>query len=416
MTESRSPVRLAVVLSHPTQYYSPWFRWLAAHERLTLRVFYLWDFGLATQRDPKFEHSFRWDVDLLSGYEHEFVPNISRDPGTHHFTGLRNPALTARLAAWGPQALLIFGYNWASHLRAVFWARRRGVPLVFRGDSHFIGREHPGLLRRLVLGFLYRQFAAFLPVGTANREYFTTLDVPPQRLFFAPHAVDESLFDPTRADHQRASHHLRTQLDLAPGQKVFLFAGKLVPEKQPRELLAAFLALNDARAALVFVGEGPEKPALIAATRSAGASNVHFLPFANQSEMPARLLLADLFVLPSRGVFETWGLAVNEAMHLGVPPLVSDRVGCQQDLVTPGETGWVFRHDDPSDLRTQLGAALATIRIPEAASALRARVLSRIAGYTYAHAAGGLRAALDCVLGDNFPSEAARQTKGQRDH
>ena len=49
-------------------------------------------------------------MDLLSGYEHEFVPNTARDPGTHHFGGLRNPTLTARLAAWRPTALLIFGY------------------------------------------------------------------------------------------------------------------------------------------------------------------------------------------------------------------------------------------------------------------------------------------------------------------
>jgi glycosyltransferase involved in cell wall biosynthesis len=66
--------------------------------------------------------------------------------------------------------------------------------------------------------------------------------------------------------------------------------------------------------------------------------------------MPARYLLADIFVLPSRGHYETWGLAVNEAMHLGVPCLVSDLVGCQRDLVTPGETGWVFSADDPEAL------------------------------------------------------------------
>ena len=47
-----SPRRLAVVLSHPTQYYSPWFRWLATHTDLDLHVFYLWEFGVTTQIDP----------------------------------------------------------------------------------------------------------------------------------------------------------------------------------------------------------------------------------------------------------------------------------------------------------------------------------------------------------------------------
>ena len=52
------PTRLAIVLSHPTQYYSPWFAWLSAHAPLELRVFYLWDFGVTAQRDPQFGATF----------------------------------------------------------------------------------------------------------------------------------------------------------------------------------------------------------------------------------------------------------------------------------------------------------------------------------------------------------------------
>ena len=384
--------RLAVVLSHPTQYYSPWFRWLRANTPLTFRVFYLWEFGVTAQRDAQFGTTFKWDVDLLSGYEHEFVPNTARDPGTHHFGGLRNPALTARLAAWAPTAVLLFGYKWASHLRVIAWARRRGIPLLFRGDSHFLGRGAPPLLTRLALWTLYAQFAAVLPVGAANRDYFTTLGVRPERLHFAPHAVDASRFDPGNPATLAQAAALRAQLGLAAQTHVVLFAGKLVPAKQPRELLQAFLALDAADTALLFVGDGEEKPALRELARSAPAGRVHFLSFANQSEMPARYALADIFALPSRGVYETWGLAVNEAMHLGVPALVSDRVGCQRDLVSDGVTGWVFPADDPAALRTKLATALAAIRADR--EGFRRRVLERIAGYSYAAAADGLLRAL----------------------
>ena len=169
--------RLAIVLSHPTQYYSPWFRWIRAHTPLPFRVFYLWEFGVRATRDVQFGATFKWDVDLLSGYEHEFVPNAARDPGTHHFSGLRNPTLTARLAAWRPGAVLLFGYKWASHLRTIAWARRRGVPLLFRGDSHFLGRGAPRPLTRLMLRGLYAQFAAVLA-----KEAFFSLDAPIERL------------------------------------------------------------------------------------------------------------------------------------------------------------------------------------------------------------------------------------------
>lgn len=402
--------RLAIVLSHPTQYYSPWFRWMRAHTALEFRVFYLWEFGVTAQRDPLFQTTFKWDVDLLSGYEHEFVPNTAADPGTHHFAGLRNPRLPARLTAWGPTAVLLFGYNWLSPLRALAWARLNRVPALFRGDSHLLGRGAPPPRTRLVLRTLYAQFAAFLPVGAANRDYFTTLGVPERKLFFTPHSVNHELFDPALTVHRDAAAKLRAELGLAPGTRVVLFAGKFTPAKQPVELLRAFLAIQKPDTALVFVGDGPEKAALkeLAQAATVGASapanksaaaraEVHFLPFANQTEMPARLLLADVFVLPSRGHYETWGLAVNEAMHLGVPALVSDLVGCQRDLVEDGETGWVFRAADPAALRAKLALALDAVAAPAGRERLRHAVLARIAGYTYAQTTAGLISALNAL-------------------
>ena len=381
--------RVAVVLSHPTQYYSPWFRWLRTHTPLEFRVFYLWNFGVQPRRDHCFGITFAWDVDLLSGYESEFVPNVARRPGTDRFWGLRNPELPARLAQWQPNAILLFGYAYASHLRTILWARQHGVPLVFRGDSHFLGRPTPAWHRTWLLRLLYRQFAAITYVGQANRAYFEKLGVPSTKLFFAPHTVNHEHFDAARPDYRAAAAGLRQSLGLSPETRVVLYAGKYHPEKQPLALLESFLALRPPGAALVFVGDGQERELLKARARQAPPGAVHFLPFANQSEMPARYLLADIFALPSRGLYETWGLAVNEAMHMGVPCLVSDRVGCQQDLVSDGETGWVFRADDPAHLRAKLAEALAA-DLPS----FKPRVAARIAGYRYETTTSGLLAAL----------------------
>jgi glycosyltransferase involved in cell wall biosynthesis len=384
--------RLAIVLSHPTQYYSPWFRWLRTHTALEFRVFYLWKFGVEATRDPQFEKSFAWDVDLLGGYESEFVPNVARDPGTHHFRGLRNPELTARLAAWRPDVLLLFGYAYASHLRVVAWARCHGVPLIFRGDSHLLGRPAPPWWKKSLLRTLYRQFAALTCVGAANRDYFLALGVPEKKLFFVPHSVNHEHFDPGLAGPRAAAQALRAQLGLAPGTRVVLFAGKLAAAKQPRELLEAFLALDAPGTAIIFVGDGGEKSALYDRAQAAPPGRVHFLPFANQSEMPARYLLADIFALPSSGLYETWGLAVNEAMHMGVPCLVSDRVGGQRDLVLDGETGWVCRAGDAAHLREKLAAALATP--PAQLEKIKRAVAAKISDYTYAQTTEGFLRAL----------------------
>jgi glycosyltransferase involved in cell wall biosynthesis len=386
-------VRLAAVLSHPTQYYSPWFRWVRAHTSVELRVFYLWDFGVVPRVDPNFGTPVAWDVDLLSGYESEFVPNRAAHPGAERFLGFDNPGLPRQMGAWRPDALLLFGYKWASHLRAVAWARWHRIPILFRGDSHLLGRGLPALPARLALRLLFSQFASFLYVGQANREYFAAFGVPPSRLVFAPHSVDASLFDRHHRAHRAAAGRLRADLGLEASARVVLFAGKLVAAKQPRELLEAFLGLRRAGAALVFVGDGPEKPALEERARGADVP-VRFLPFANQSEMPARYLLADLFALPSRGLYETWGLAVNEAMHMGIPCLVSDRVGCQRDLVEPGVTGWCFEAEAPGALAKGLAQALDDTASAPRREGMRAAVERRIAGYTYARTTEGLLAAL----------------------
>jgi len=383
--------RLAIILSHPVQYYSPWFRWLREHSGLEFKVFYLWDFGVTARHDPQFGTAFQWDVDLLSGYDSEFVPNIARDPGTHHFRGLDNPSLTARLAAWRPGAILLFGYNWLSPQRVIWWARRRGIPLIFRGDSHLLGRASLPFLTRMLLRFLFRQFAAFTHVGAANRDYFRALGVPDQRLFFAPHSVNSAHFNPEDAATRAATEALRTGLGLS-GKRVVLFAGKYSEAKQPVALLRAFLQVARPADALVYVGDGPEKAKLTELAGAHPSACVRFLPFANQSEMPARYLLADLFVLPSRGNYETWGLAVNEAMHLGVPCLVSELVGCQRDLVQPGETGWVFPAADPAALASVLESALRTPAAELQRLGRNARKLA--ARYTYRQTSDGLLKAL----------------------
>ena len=213
----------------------------------------------------------------------------------------------------------------------------------------------------------------------------------------APHAVDRARFDPDDAATLAAARALRDQLGLAPGTRVVLFAGKHVAAKQPALLLEAFLRLAPPRAALVFVGDGAEKPALLARAAEAPAGSVHFLPFANQSEMPARHALADTFVLPSRGAYETWGLAVNEAMHMARPCIVSDQVGCHLDLILPGETGWIFPAGDEAALAACLLTALSLP--PEELRARGRAAAAHAAAFSYENASAGLVRALHAATG-----------------
>lgn len=368
---------------------------MSQQSELNFKVWYLSDVGLRPAPDEKFGKTFAWDTDLTSGYDWELIPNMSEKPDTLRFHGLKNPGLFPRLAAERPAAILLFGYNYHTHLRLIAWARRRGTPLIFRGDSHRLGRRKLSFLKQLLLRTLYRQFAAFTYVGAANHDYFRSAGVPERKLFFAPHAVDQGLYDPARANLSSQISALRATFSLPADARVVLFAGKLIASKQPSVLLDAFLRNDFPNTILVFSGDGPEKELLEKKAKEA-SHRVRFLPFANQSEMPARYALADLFVLPSGGSYETWGLAVNEAMHLGVPCLVSDRVGCQQDLVTDGETGWVFTADQPAMLEQKLREALGQNH--EQRQHMKRAIADRIGHYTYSAATTGLRAAFASVL------------------
>ena len=401
---SRVP-RLAVVVSHPIQYHSPWFRLLAATGAVDLKVFYLWDFGVEPRFDRQFGRSIQWDIPLLDGYEHEFVANSSPDPGTHHFGGLRNPDLVERLHNWRPDAILLFGYLFRSHFDVMFSRRLRGIPMLLRGDSHELFRP-PGprsMLKRWARSALFRRFDAFLAVGAANAGYFRRSGAPESKIHFAPHCVDNERFQGAAPEAIREAAEWRRQMGIAENSPVVLFAGKFEGKKRPLDLVKAFgVALERLRqdagpqAALLLLGSGDLEGRLRAAAGDQLNRTVFVAPFQNQSRMPCVYAACDVFVLPSYGSEETWGLAVNEAMNLGKPAIVSSHVGCGPDLVQPGETGWIFPAGDTGALADVLVHAISmdgSLRAKMGAAARR-----RVSAYSYEAATAGLLRAVSGLV------------------
>jgi glycosyltransferase involved in cell wall biosynthesis len=118
---------------------------------------------------------------------------------------------------------------------------------------------------------------------------------------------------------------------------------------------------------------------------------VSFAGFLNQSEIAAAYAATDCLVLPSDHG-ETWGLVVNEAMACGLPAVVSDLVGCGEDLVEPGVTGLRYPCGDATALAQQLDTMA---RDPAAAARMGAAGRERVEHhFTIETAAAGIRAAL----------------------
>ncbi|TWR25197.1 glycosyltransferase family 4 protein [Mucilaginibacter pallidiroseus] len=340
--------KLAIITTHPIQYYAPVFKLLHSRGTINVKVFYTIGHEGTTLYDPGFGKKITWDIPLLDGYPYIFVKNTSGNPGSHHYNGIANPSLMADIESWGANIVLIFGWAYKSHLKAMRYFKGR-IPVLFRGDSTLIDQVRPlkKMLRQLLLTWVYRHIDFALYPGKNTLAYFKKYGV--KKLVYAPHAVDNERFS---IAHTKKSAHLRLNLNIPETATLILYAGKFDYKKDPQLLLQSFKEACVPNTHLLFVGDGMLEIAL--KNEAASAGNVHFMPFQNQTEMPAVYQAADLFCLPSRGPNETWGLAVNEAMACGKAILVSSKVGCAPDLVKDGFNGATFQAGDKNDLIKKL--------------------------------------------------------------
>lgn len=342
--------KLAVVTTHPIQYYAPLFRLLTERGKIACKVFYTWEVE-ATKFDVDFGRVIEWDIPLTDGYEHEFVSN--RGSMRRDFRGLKNPELIQKIEAWKADAVLVIGWNYYSHLKVLRHFKNK-IPVFFRGDSTLLD-ETPGvktLARRIFLRWIYSHVNTAFYVGTHSKAYFRAHGLRDNQLVYTPHAIDNERFADKTGQYAEEARKWRKELGIKETDTVLLFAGKLQTKKNPELLVKAFLTINNPALHLVLAGNGEQEKYLKQLAQ--GHSRIHFVPFQNQSRMPVVYKLGDVFCLTSQGPGETWGLAVNEAMACGKAVIVSDRCGCATDLVKNGNNGFIFEYNNIIDLTEKI--------------------------------------------------------------
>lgn len=342
--------KLAIITTHPIQYNAPLFRLLHERRNIQVKVFYTWEQSQNGQLyDPGFGIHRQWDIPLLEGYEFTFVRNTASNPGSHHFNGIINPTLVRELLDFLPDAILVYGWSFRSHLKLI-WHFHGRIPVLFRGDSTLLDEKyvHPFkvVVRRFFLKAVYRFIDKALFAGEANKYYFLKHGVKEHQLTWMPHTIDNKRFGSISKEDEVKVLEWRKELGFKVSDCVFLFAGKLEPKKNPLLLVDAFLSLNAENAGLIIAGNGELEQEL--KQKVNGLKNITILPFQNQQQMPMLYRVADVFVLPSSGPGETWGLAVNEAMACGRAVVVSNQCGCAADLVQ--ENGFIFEAGNQQQL------------------------------------------------------------------
>ncbi|MCW3090883.1 MAG: glycosyltransferase [Ferruginibacter sp.] len=339
-------LRLAIITTHPIQYNAPMFKLLAERKRIEVKVFYTWGETAIDKYDPGFNKHIEWDIPLLGGYSYCFVNNISAVPGSNSFKGIDNPTLIKQIETWKADAVLVYGWCFKSHLKAIRYFHKK-IAVIFRGDSTTLN-EAKGLkkiARTLFLKWVYSYVDYALYVGVHNKSYFKKHGLKENQLFLAAHAVDNGRFAQPDDEYKAAAKKWRYELGIREHELTILFAGKLEAVKNPGFIVNLAKKMMGLPIKFILVGNGHLEKEL--RTSSLDCPNILFLDFQNQLKMPIVYRLGDLFILSSKS--ETWGLGVNEAMACGKGVLVSDRCGCAADLVTNDQNGYVFsieRSDD----------------------------------------------------------------------
>jgi len=205
---------------------------------------------------------------------------------------------------------------------------------------------------------IVKRFDAALVAGKPHKRHFNNLGIPSNRIFTGYDAVDNTYFS-NRANLIRLdAENFRHAFGLPP--RFFLSLGRMVSKKNLIILVEAYAMLYHKRPdinppSLVFVGSGELESTLKSVALSRGlrvidrysfphdiASNsedelihlpgsIYFYGFRQIEDNPVFYALSDAFILPS--LHEEWGLVVNEAMACSLPVIVSETVGCVEDLL-----------------------------------------------------------------------------------
>jgi glycosyltransferase involved in cell wall biosynthesis len=159
--------------------------------------------------------------------------------------------------------------------------------------------------------------------------------------------LNNTVFLPNFTDASRFDGQPRRNPKANPVKAIFV--GWLIPTKGTYELVEAIRQVEGVTVDMVGHATSPsEKARLLAAIDEAGVSDrINIVGAIHHDEIPARLMAADLFVLPTHK--EGFPLSVLEAMAAGLPSLISG-VGAVPDIVRDGKDGLVVPPKDVPSL------------------------------------------------------------------
>lgn len=356
-------IKLAIVVTHPVQYFAPVFRELAQQRNLQIKVFFGCNHGVIPREDPNFGVVFKWDCQPTAGFEHEFISTNS----LKDLRGIQGIKLATKAVAainrYKPDAVLIFAYSPTFITASTLLLTLARHKLMLRAEttdealSRFYIKDK---IRQLFLSFYYRQFTHFFPIGTNSINHYLRMGVDKSRMTLAHYAIDTEFFQKQVDFWLPQRETLRAKAGIREEDHVLIYCGKMFSVKNPLiipDALEKLSSVEKEKTWFFAVGDGELREEFEERVKLQLGERAIFVGFKNQSELGEYYAIADTLILPSRNG-ETWGLVVNEALQFGLRVIVSDKVGCAKDLIKNVKHGWIFSCNDTLQLTNIISQAI----------------------------------------------------------
>jgi glycosyltransferase involved in cell wall biosynthesis len=326
------PFRLGVIFTHPTQHHSPLWQRLAKEKDLSISVFYLSDENAKSgSGDKEMGTNQPWDIDVLSGYTHQFLKNWTGDVSPKVRSSIFAPSLFSLISKKNFDAIWVSSFvNWSYRL-AFLLCKMRGVKIISQNDGTLMAENgYFGLtnrrLRFLLYPSLFNLTDYWLTTGNHNEIYLRHYGIHAAKMRRAPYPFDKTRFEQTIAASQEKIAALRTSFQWDEHTILYGFAGKWIDRKKPMDFIDAIERAHqkDKRIRGLLIGGGELTPQ-IEARLAQMKGEVLKVGFVNQGALPLYYAAMDVFVCPS--LVDSHPLVVSEAMSAGCPVILSDRCG-----------------------------------------------------------------------------------------
>jgi glycosyltransferase involved in cell wall biosynthesis len=275
------------------------------------------------------------------------------------------------------------------------------IPLVMWSYHSRVSASAAGPVRQALRRLLLARAQVVIGMGTQARQVLVGLGVPGDRIFDAPNAHDRDGLERALAGVDADEQLAELAEELEGRKRIALVAGRLIEAKGIAPLLAAWNRLPESLRSdwtLLFVGSGPLAAKVQSESAGRPPGEIAWIPSVQPDELIGFYAAARLLVFPT--LSEPWGLVVNEAFACGRPVVCSIHAGCADDLMRPGENGWLTDPTDPKAFARILEEALTSPDLDRLGACARARVerfgpqvmadgmrravASAVAGYPYA--------------------------------